>query len=337
MGFEINEISANSNGGTELMQRGLIERIGLENELLDQFQIISSRVRELHEDKIRVLWLHDLPGDPESEHLKDGGHERFHVLVFVSNWQMQQYTSYYSIPWHKCVVIENAIDPIMDGNNVVQKEISDTIKLIYHTTPHRGLEILVPVFKALCEKHDNIELDVFSSFKIYGWEHRDQPYQQIIDDCKQHPKINYHGTVPNSEVREALKKAHIFAYPSIWTETSCISLIEAMSAGCICVHPNLGALYETAGGTTMMYQYQDTPQQHAETFFGMLDVAITEIQQSKQAAIGAASLSCSYANLRFTWPTAVAKWRMMLKTLHNRYQETESRKLPVPVFHYKIS
>ena len=87
MGIEVNEISQKSNGGTELMLRGLQMR--LDPALVEAFQIIPSRVRELDEKKIRVLWLHDLPGDPESEHLKNGGHERFHLLVFVSNWQMQ--------------------------------------------------------------------------------------------------------------------------------------------------------------------------------------------------------------------------------------------------------
>jgi hypothetical protein len=59
-GFEENEISKNSQGGTEMMKRGVAER--LPAGIADDFQIICSRVRELEEDKIRVYWLHDQIG-----------------------------------------------------------------------------------------------------------------------------------------------------------------------------------------------------------------------------------------------------------------------------------
>ena len=57
--------------------------------------------------------------------------------------------------------------------------------------------------------------------------------------------INYLGFVDNKKIIELLKETHIFAYPSIWPETSCISAIESMAAGCEVVTTNLGALYET--------------------------------------------------------------------------------------------
>ena len=66
-----NEVNQTSMGGTELMMEKLISELG--EDVLKTFQIIPSRVRELDENKIRVLWCHDLPQDPESHHLKNGG------------------------------------------------------------------------------------------------------------------------------------------------------------------------------------------------------------------------------------------------------------------------
>ena len=87
--IERNELSENAMGGTELMATALAER--LEPELKDKFQIICSRVRDIEEDKIPVLWLHDLPNDPESQHLADKeSRDRFAKFVFVSNWQMNE-------------------------------------------------------------------------------------------------------------------------------------------------------------------------------------------------------------------------------------------------------
>ena len=45
--------------------------------------------------------------------------------------------------------------------------------------------------------------------------------------------------VENKKIITLLKKMHIFAFPSIWTETSCISAIESMAAGCQVVTTNL--------------------------------------------------------------------------------------------------
>jgi len=218
--IETNEVDRNSQGGTELMKFGLHDR--LPEDLLSNFQIICSRVRELKEDKKKVLWLHDLPLDPESAHLKDGGWDKFDKLVMVSNWQMQQYASYLGVPYSKSVVLKNAIDPIGEHEKPDSKE---QLNIIYHTTPHRGLELLVPVFDQISKMYDNVHLDVYSSFNAYGWPERDEPYKELFKMIDDHPKMTNHGFVPNKEVREALKNAHIFAYPSIWQETSCIALM----------------------------------------------------------------------------------------------------------------
>lgn len=268
-----NEVNAKAQGGTELLGERLFHTENKElKDLLGLTQIWFSRWRpdDVDYSKWQIFYAHDLPGDPESKHLENGGWQKFHRCVFVSNWQMQQYIAFYDIPYSHCLVIPNSIVPI---DNIEKP--SDKIKIGYWSTPHRGLELLVPAFEFLAKKHDNIELDVFSSFKLYGWEQRDEQYKELFDKCEAHPKINYHGTVSNDEIRNYVAGAHILAYPSIWLETSCLCLMEAMSARMLCVHPNLGALFETAANWTTMYQYHENKQDHANVFASNLDNAIT--------------------------------------------------------------
>ena len=165
----------------------------------------------------------------------------------------------------------------------------------------------------LAEKYDNIELDVFSSFKIYGWPDRDKPFEKLFDACREHPRINYHGFQPNDVVRKALQEAHIFAYPSIWLETSCIALMEAMSAGCLCVHPNYGALYETASNFTWMYQFREDPRDHMVILYSMLERAIeTVMEEEIQSSL---ETSRNYINTFYNWNRRTVEWTNFLKSI----------------------
>ena len=310
-GVEVNEVDNKAMGGTELMKYGLYER--MDKNLLDKFQIIPSRVREIDPDRKNILWLHDLPWDPESAHLKDGGWQKFDKIVCVSNWQLQAYNSHSAVPYKATTVLRNAIEPIPMN----KPDIKDGINIVYHTTPHRGLELLVPVFIELAKVYDNITLDVFSSFNAYGWPQRDEPYEVIFQMCRDHPQINYHGFQPNSVVREALSKAHIFAYPSIWPETSCIALMEAMSAGCFCIHPNLAALPETSSLWTYMYQFHEDHQEHANVFGHALQNVMNlltseEHYNNLQSRLG---MQKSFADAFYSWDTRVHEWTGLLNSL----------------------
>lgn len=303
MPIATDELSKNAMGGTEMMKYGLQDRI--DPILLDHFHITASRYRGPQAGKIELYWLHDLPGDPESAHLANGGWNQFEKLIFVTNWQFQAYQQYYGLPWYKCVVLQNAIEPIE-----VKEKSKDKIKLIYNTTPHRGLEILVPVFERLAEEYDNVELDVFSSFKAYGWEERDKPYEELFQRCKDHPKINYHGYQPNDVVRNALAEAHIQAYPSIWQETSCMAMMEAMSAGCLCVHPNYAALPETAANWTWMYQWTQDKRDHAKILYNHLAAGIENYwSEGIQTRLGGQK---SYADVFYSWRYRQQQWEAFL-------------------------
>jgi UDP-glucose:(glucosyl)LPS alpha-1,2-glucosyltransferase len=265
----------NAMGGTELQMKWLRETV--DNDLLDKFQIIPTRVRDLDPDKPKILWVHDTANDPEVAHLRERHNcDVFDKLVFVSHWQKQQFEYFLGLPPSKSVVLRNAIHPIE-----FHEKPDDQINIIYHTTPHRGLNILLSVFQHLSDKYDNIHLDIYSSFKVYGWDHRDLDYQNLFDMADELPNVTNHGAVSNDEVREALQKAHIFAYPSIWPETSCIAMIEAMSARCVTVAPTFAALPETAANFAWMYPWHENLEAHASMFAATLDSAIHHIKEEQ--------------------------------------------------------
>lgn len=305
-------------GGTELMNKALYERV--DNDLLEQFNIIKSRVRHVDNDKKNILWLHDLWSDPEAQHLKDPeSRARFDRLVFVSNWQLATYNLALGVPYAESIVLKNAIDPIQ----LVQKP-KDQIRLIYHTTPHRGLQILVPVMEKLAEIHgDAIHLDIFSSFEAYGWKERDEPYLDLFERAKEHPQMTYHGFQPNHVVREALQNSHIYAYPCIWQETSCISVIEAISAGCEIVCPNLAALPETTANFATMYQFHEDMNTHANIFVNHLNQAINdhrEVNQQKKLAIAK-----NYVDNFYNWDVRASEWTGLLRALEPKKETLKIR------------
>ena len=331
-GFEENEISKNANGGTELAKRKLASMI--DPSLLEDFQIICSRPRDLQEDKIRVFWCHDLPEDPESTKFRDPNwRSQFHKFVFISNWQYQRYQLVHGLDMDmKSIVFESGIEPA--PRDVFDMKEKKPIRLVYTSTPQRGLELLVPVFEKLSEIHDDIHLDVFSSFKIYGWDDADKQFEPLYDRIRNHPKMTYHGFVPNDQVRDHLNKSHIFAYPSLWYETSCRAMLEAMSAGLVCVHPNLAALPETSGGLNLMYHIDlNDKVRHANIFASHLDVAIRMVRDGQNVPMSA--FAKEFVDRRFNINLVKMQWENLLTILKNEYPTVESRKTPKQQFVYK--
>ena len=312
-----NALYPNAMGGTELLREALYKR--MPSELMDKYNFMLSRVREeFFDDRPSILWLHDTAEDPESEHLREiKNREKFAKLVFVSNWQQYAFMKYLNIPYEDGIVIKNAIDPIPEHT----KPKGDKIKLIYHSTPHRGLAILQLALELLSKKRDDFEVDVYSSFRLYGWAQQDEQeeWKHLFDRLREMDCVNYHGSVPNDEIRKALTSAHIFAYPSIYQETSCLCAIEAMSAGCLAVLPNFGALPETCGDFAWMYNWESDPGAHAQKYAYMLNTAIDSFWEPGLQSV--LSLQKSYYNYFYSWEARIPEWIGTLQLLERELIE----------------
>lgn len=300
-----------SKGGTEMMAARILKELTYENS--NKVQIIHSRVREdtFIPNKKKILVLHDTWDDPESEYIaKAENRAKFAKLVFVSHYQQATYNLGRQVPYADGIVLQNAIDPI---DLKETDKTSSILKLIYHTTPHRGLELLVPVFEKLCEYHNHIHLDVYSSFEIYGWKQRDDQYRNLFARIAKHPQMTYHGYQPNEVIREALCKAHIYAYPNIWPETSCISVLEAMSAGVQVVAPNFSALPETCANFATMYNWHEDYNKHANVFAFVLNNVIRDYRmESNQNKLRFQKI---YYDNFYNWNLRAAQWNAFVSSV----------------------
>lgn len=343
--METNEISnPNANGGTEMYMRFLYNG-NIPRRLLENVQIVPSRLRTLKEDKIRVWFEHNLPNDPESmkPFVDKDVNDKFHKFVFLSNWHYQSFmmTPPTSVPYStRSCVIEggiHCINPDETSGFPSKPDPNDIVHISYHTTPHRGLELLLPVFLKLAETDKKIHLHVHSSFKMYGWDARDQHYEALFKICREHPQITYHGYTKHEELIERLRdNYHIFAYPNIWPETMCRALLEAMYFGMVCVHPDLAALPDTSGALNK-YMYNGTldRQEHAELHYFKLKAAIEDVRRNDSAHQNRLKFIREYIRNRYNVDAVYGKWIDMLEDLNERYPTVESRLYPKKLFVYR--
>jgi len=301
-------------GGSESQFRLLLKH--LPDESFKDINLIlnSTNYDLLEKDKINVLWMHHFVNQKEAKNL---GSEDFinklDWIVYNSNWNLEQHLKYFHIPQNKTIVIKNAIEKIN-----FSKKPSEKISLIYHTTPWRGLKILLNVFKNL--NLENVELNVCSSTIIYGKKFDSllgKTYEKLFDECKNTKNVNYFGFLKNEEIIEKLKKMHIFSYPSVWPETSCIAAIESMAAGCEVVTTNLGALKETCSPFGKIINFENTPEKleikYREALLESIKNYWSETTQEKL------KLQREKINSTYSWNVRSMEW----KNFFNKVRESK--------------
>lgn len=264
-------------GGSELQERLIHNNIN--RELLENKNLILSICdpKLLKKDKINIVWQQLSYDQGNVQMMRDRKFvDDVDWFVYNSHWSFTEFRKHFRIPEYKSKVIKNCIEPFP---NEIKKP-NDNIKLIYTSTPWRGLAILVRAIEELNLKRDDFEVDIYSSTKIYGDEFAKQQknqYDVLFDKCREIPNINYKGYAPNDEVREALMKSHIFAYPCIFEETSCLSAIEAMAAGCKVVTTNYGVLPETCGEFATYIEFEPNVQRLITNYADTLNKVMNQM------------------------------------------------------------
>jgi glycosyltransferase involved in cell wall biosynthesis len=262
-------------GGTETMARGFLSKILPEMKNIQNYTCIilpgsfpDVTTMGINGEKY-IFWIHnnlDQFTNRIDEILNNTlirkNTERY---IAVSGYEKYMLSKELNVSLDKITVIPNAIETITPTpdkfNNI------DKVKIIHASSQDRGLEVLL---KAIPLIEEDFELNIFNNF------YPDLPHKFNLDGVND-PRVNFYGKTPRKIVYKFFADAHIHAYPSIYPETSCLTQMEALSAGCYTVHTDLGALPETSMGHGKMIPIHElTPERYAEE----LTKAIKTIKQN---------------------------------------------------------
>jgi glycosyltransferase involved in cell wall biosynthesis len=149
-------------------------------------------------------------------------------------------------------ISSNGIKPEVIESVLADPPVRNPKRLIYASSPDRGLWYLVDVFNRAREIVNDLELHVYYGFdNIEKWlkdPDTDSGYfaikrRELLAKLKA-PGIFWHGRKPQPELAVEWAKSGIWCHPSLFTETSCITCMDAQALGAIPISSPVWAIGE---------------------------------------------------------------------------------------------
>lgn len=276
----------NGYGGTEYMVDNFLQKIAPEMPKLKDYLCVVMP-GQMHSSALEdngvpiIIWLHNtlIQFNRDAIELFDNPifASKLKYLVVVSEYHKQQTLKQCNVDPDKVIVIQNAIDNI-DYNKDKFSNI-DKVKLIHASSADRGMEVLLRSTQLI---QQDFELNIYNDFYPERSEFSPE-YEEIFND----PRINFYGKTPRKTVLKGFGESHIHAYPTVYEETSCLTQIEALNAGCLTVYSDIGVLKETSLGYGMIAKIEKDNlgkvdiEDYIVKYAKLLDEAISKIKNKK--------------------------------------------------------
>jgi glycosyltransferase involved in cell wall biosynthesis len=124
-------------------------------------------------------------------------------------------------------------------------------RLMYASSPDRGMEYLLEMFPRIREMVPDAELHIYYGFdniekvvQHLGQNSRVGHRTQRLRDLLEQPGVHYHGRTGQPELLREWFKAGLWVHPSNFTETSCITCMDAQACGAIPITGPVWAIAE---------------------------------------------------------------------------------------------
>jgi len=246
------------------------------------------------------LWCHDLPGDPAYDGLEDTYKSIDYIFALTKFHKDALMKHYPFLEEKKMFIAENGINMGYFKDRDKVKKVPG--RMIYSSTPFRGLNILAKVFNRIKERVPNVTLKVFSSMKVYGDAYDDGVYGEIYQQLRETEGIEYCGSIKQKDLAKEMMEAEVLAYPNTYAETCCITVMEAQTAGTPIVTSNYAALKETVPDECGIKIKGDPKSEEYQNTF--VD-SVVELLTNKEKWT---EMHKNCLKQDYTWKTVAKKW-----------------------------
>jgi glycosyltransferase involved in cell wall biosynthesis/tetratricopeptide (TPR) repeat protein len=199
------------------------------------------------------LWMHDV----NVGHALNETYANHDGIIALTHWHARHLNRLYGIPMENLLVIPNGIELDLFPREVAlaDRSAGHDPRFIYSSSPDRGLENLLHLWPSIRELFPGATLDIF-----YGWNIIDKlitgpnanPYLKMFKEnimymiqALEPHGVTAHGRVPQSELAQHMLNVDVWAYPTDFMETFCITALEMQAAGVIPIVSELAGLTET--------------------------------------------------------------------------------------------
>jgi glycosyltransferase involved in cell wall biosynthesis len=232
--------------------------------------IVSRRADALDDcyninSKLKLLWIHDTAAmGATNERLLKADR-----ILTLSNWHRDLFIQNYCVHPDQVIKTRNGIDL----NRFDKKIQKNQFKCINSSSPDRSWPILLDVWPKIKERVPQAELHLFYGFNNWDISSQNDPGQiELIAHLKQKIKdmkplgVVYHGRVDQEQLAQEFMSSGVWVYPTFFSETSCLSAMEAQAGGCRMVTSSIAALNETAGDRAALIDGDWTSPEYQKSF-----------------------------------------------------------------------
>src|SRR3990167_2163890 len=180
-------------------------------------------------------------------------------------------------------------------------------RLIYMSSPDRGLPYLLKNWPLIKKEVSDAELHIFYGFNVFDAMHVNNPAKlkwksDVIAMMKQ-KDIVYHDRVGHNVLNIEIAKSGIWAYPTDFQEISCINAMRAQAWGAIPVVTDYAALTETVRNGLRVDVDIRTEEGQKEYFKVLIDLMKDEKRQEEIR-----KTMMPWAKDYFLWSDVAKKW-----------------------------